>query len=73
MLGIKIQTQAKAICQGIPGEFLTFLKYTKELQFEEEPDYDWARALFKSLYNRIFVSFDNVFDWNYQRNSIYQV
>lgn len=33
------------LCQGFPNEFLGFLTYSRELQFEERPNYDqWVNA-----------------------------
>lgn len=33
------ETSLNELCDGCPVEFLTFMKYCRNLKFEEEPDY----------------------------------
>ena len=33
------ETSLKELCQGCPPQFLEFMKYCRNLKFEEEPDY----------------------------------
>ena len=55
----------KNLCSGLPQEIYTFLKYIKNLHFEEQPDYNYLRSLFKKIlkkYNYIYN--DNLtFSW----------
>lgn len=46
--------------------FITYIKYCRNLRFEEEPDYIWIKNLFRNLYFKKFEKWDNVFDWNYK-------
>ncbi|KAI9350034.1 kinase-like domain-containing protein [Zopfochytrium polystomum] len=45
-IGEKKQTTAiKDLADGYPEEFAMYLKYARELKFEEQPDYDYLRGL----------------------------
>ena len=34
------------LCKNLPNEFITFTKYTRQLKFEQEPDYNYLKNLF---------------------------
>ena len=38
--------------QNIPDELINFVKYTKNLKFEQEPNYSYLRALFIKILNK---------------------
>ena len=59
----KMDTTEKELTQGLPEEFETYLKYTKKLQFEDQPDIAYLRKLFRDLFHRMGYSYDFVFDW----------
>ena len=40
-----------------------YMKYTRQLDFYETPNYDYLRQLFASVMTRNDWSFDWVFDW----------
>jgi len=40
-----------------------YMKYTRQLDFYEMPNYDYLRQLFASVMTRNDWSFDWVFDW----------
>jgi len=44
------------------------LKYVKELGFEEAPNYENLRKLFKDLFNKTGESFDHIYDWKVSKN-----
>lgn len=44
-------------------EFAKYLKYTRQLDFYEMPDYDYLRQMFANVMKRNDWSFDWVFDW----------
>ena len=47
---------AEVICEGMSGEFATFLRDVKSLSFDEEPKYDEYYSMFEKLLNRITTS-----------------
>ena len=40
--GIKLEK----VCEGLPEEFIDYIKYCRKLEFEQEPNYDYLRNLF---------------------------
>lgn len=40
---------AQELCEGQPEEYLTFLEYARSLEFDQKPDYDFLRSLFRDL------------------------
>ncbi|EAR95573.2 kinase domain protein (macronuclear) [Tetrahymena thermophila SB210] len=59
----KLQTQVEELCKGFPSEFATYLAYTKNLRFDEKPDYEYLRKLFKDLFKRQGYEQDYQYDW----------
>ena len=53
----------KSFTDDVPEEFINFIKYARELKFEEKPDYSVLRRNFKDLFNRRGYEFDYVYDW----------
>lgn len=45
-------------------EFKILLNYTRNLQFEEEPDYKYIRSLLEEVFNRYSFEYDFNFDWS---------
>lgn len=48
---------------GLPPEFDVLFRYARTLEFDDLPDYEGLRNLFKGLAERMGVEYDNVFDW----------
>lgn len=48
----------------VPAEFTTYLRYCRQLHFEEKPDYSYLRHLFRTLFHSQGFTYDYVFDWN---------
>ena len=44
-------------------EFSTYLNYVRSLKFEDKPDYDFLRKIFKELFFRMGYEWDFMFDW----------
>jgi len=60
----KVSTPVEQLCEGFPSEFMTYLKYTKNLRFADKPDYDYLVKLFRDLFNRKAYKYDGVYDWS---------
>jgi hypothetical protein len=45
-------------------EFVTFFQYCRGLQFEEKPDYNYLRTLFKTVFDRFTYDHDFKYDWH---------
>lgn len=59
----KCSTSSKQLCDGLPDEFEMFLNYSRCLEFDEEPDYDMYRKMFKDLFLKEGLKNDYKFDW----------
>eukprot|EP01116_Phalansterium_solitarium_P022705 TRINITY_DN75_c0_g1_i1.p1 TRINITY_DN75_c0_g1~~TRINITY_DN75_c0_g1_i1.p1 ORF type:complete len:569 (-),score=140.49 TRINITY_DN75_c0_g1_i1:345-2051(-) len=59
----KVSTSVEQLCEGFPTEFVSYLKYTKNLRFADKPDYDYLHKLFRELFIRKGYKNDGVYDW----------
>jgi serine/threonine protein kinase len=59
----KTSTGVKQLCDGFPMEFATYLNYCRSLGFEDKPDYQYLRKLFRDLFVRMGYTMDYMFDW----------
>ncbi|KAI0665481.1 kinase-like protein [Trametes maxima] len=64
----KLETEA-VLTVGLPAEFDVFYKYVRALEFEDLPDYEGLRALFRGLAERHNIAYDGAFDWCVPRPS----
>lgn len=46
---VKMSTTVEALCRDLPGEFARYLEYSRSLGFEDKPDYDYLRSIFRDL------------------------
>jgi hypothetical protein len=56
-------TSIEVLCHGLPKEFVIYFNYTLSLGFDDEPNYDYLRNLFRGLFVREGFQIDYVFDW----------
>ena len=47
----------------VPEEFVQFIKYCRNLKFEEKPDYNMLRRSFKDLFSKKGYEYDYNYDW----------
>jgi hypothetical protein len=59
----KKSTTPEELCSGYPQEFCTYVTYTRNLAFEQEPDYEYLRGLFRTVMSNSGNQYDNEFDW----------
>ena len=52
------------ICNGCPEEFMTFIQYSRDLKFEDRPDYVYLRNILSQIRdkNKLVFNYDK-FDW----------
>lgn len=53
----------EALCRGSPEEFNKYIQYCRTLNFDEKPDYNYCRSLFKAMMTRNSYENDGLFDW----------
>lgn len=59
----KMATSPEELCSGMPREFVVFLNYVKNLDFDEKPHYSALRNMFHKLYSSRNYKTDK-FEWN---------
>lgn len=59
----KLATQIETLCKGYPEEFAKYMEYVRALKFEDRPDAQFLRKLFKDLFYRLGYEHDYIFDW----------
>lgn len=59
----KIASPIDVLCKGFPTEFADFVNFTRDLKFDERPDYGHLRRLLKTIGDKEKIEFDNIFDW----------
>ena len=69
----KIEVTAMELCQGFPMQFVQYINYTRNLKYEEDPNYNYLKNLFVSTLNEMGYQIDCYYDWDkevilYNRN-----
>jgi len=60
---IKRNVPLNELCTGAPPPLLPFLEYTRQLGFEDEPDYGMLQGLFSQYSTSQKFHYDGIFDW----------
>ena len=60
----KNETSAQELCQGFPDEFEKYIEYTRNMEYEEEPDYDKLRDYFLDVLEKQNEVFDYIYVWS---------
>ena len=56
-------TSAEELCKGFPSEFAEYINYTRNLEFEADPDYKFLRGLLLSVLEKENQPYDFCYDW----------
>jgi len=62
-------TSIEELSKDLPEEFGIFVKYTRELEFEADPNYEYLRSLLKTMLDKHCVKEGNLLDWDVNSNS----
>ena len=60
----KVDTSVEDLCKQFPHEFTIYLHYCKSIRFEDKPDYNYLKRIFKELFFKMGFQMDFVYDWN---------
>ena len=63
MLYLKKFLSPEKICSGLPKEFAEYIKYCRNLTFEQDPNYEYLRNLFKKILDERNQIKDLHFSW----------
>lgn len=53
----------RELCKGLPPEFGTLLCYTRNIKFDEAPNYNYCRKLLREVFEQNCLTLDYVYDW----------
>jgi hypothetical protein len=62
-LKLKQDTPFEELFGGHPDEFVQFMKYTRQLDFEQRPNYQKLRQMFEKLMTSHNWEHDFEYDW----------
>lgn len=51
-------------CNAVSAEFRSYFEHVRSLRFEDKPDYDYLKRLFRELFFRKGYAYDNIYDWD---------
>ena len=51
------------LCEDVPVEFFEFIRYSKSLKFEENPDYAYYKRAFRNALLKMNYAYDFKYDW----------
>ena len=66
----KMETTSQELCQGFPEEFEKYIEYTRNMEYEEEPDYDKLRNYFTAVLEKKNEAFDYIYVWSTEEEKI---
>ena len=66
----KLATQIDKLCKGYNEEFAKYMDYVRGLKFEDRPDAQFLRKLFKDLFYRLGYEHDYIFDWMVRKSVV---
>ena len=59
----KMEISSKELYKGYPNELAEFLDYTKNIEYNERPNYDMLRKLFDDIMLKEKYNYDYIYDW----------
>ena len=64
IMEIKRDIKSDELCKDCPNEFQDYINYIRKLEYEQDPDYDMLKNLFKSALKKNGFEFDYFYDWD---------
>jgi casein kinase I homolog HRR25 len=58
----KLNISVDDLCYDLPKAFATYLKYVRDLGFDDQPNYSYLRKLLRKLFVSKGFEYDCVFD-----------
>ena len=59
----KRETSSEELCKDFPHEFFEYVDYTRNLEYEQDPDYDFLRKKFQDVLKGLNEEMDYIYDW----------
>jgi casein kinase 1 len=63
----KMSIPIETLCDKFPKEFVSYIQYCRDLRFDDRPNYNHLKKLFKDVMTREHYENDYMFDWVVQK------
>ena len=63
IMEIKKETSPAKLCKNFPSGFEKYVSYTRKLEYEENPEYNYLKKLFNNILKEDGNSMDYYYDW----------
>ena len=70
IMEIKRDTTPQELCRGFPQEFEEYVSYTRNLEYEEDPNYNMLKELFLKVLKNDGHILDYYYDWDNDGSSL---
>jgi serine/threonine protein kinase len=60
----KLCSSFTSLCDKLPNEFINFVQYIKDLDFEDKPNYQYLKSLLGRMYDKNNFNYDVIFDFS---------
>ena len=64
IMEMKRDITSEELCKDCPEEFKKYIDYVRKLEYEQDPDYDMLKNIFKDILKQNGFEFDYFYDWN---------
>ena len=64
IMEIKRDIKSDELCKYCPNEFQQYIDYIRKLKYEQDPDYEMLKNLFKNALKKNGFEFDYFYDWD---------
>ena len=61
IMEIKMKTTPEELCKGFPRQFENYIRYCRNLEYTENPEYNYLKKLFTEVLKGYT---ENIFDWD---------
>ena len=68
----KMETSAEELCREFPHEFADYINYTRNLEYEQDPEYNYLKNLFLTVLGRDGFKIDCYYDWDRETINYYR-
>ena len=70
IIHLKKNISLQKLCEDLPIEIYYYMKYVRELKFEEKPNYPYLQNLFYEILFKINENCDYIFSWDFIKKRI---
>ena len=68
ILDKKKNITSEELCKNLPKYIELYVGYVKNLEYEEDPEYDYLKSLFEECIRGMNETYDNIYDWSTGNN-----